>query len=341
MPEVTFIVALMLGIYLAFRIGFETPRRERLKAIALTVSAAAVGASVAAPLLALFGQYEQASFNTHQGADAYRSTSRSWYLWSRWLIPFPDSSIAQSLRGLRPSRAIGDTERLVNTRNWVGSAAASMAAVSLLAPIRFLRSHMAHAFVAIVAVFGWLNYDLPGSGLIGRVPIVQRVLFENFDPPVIAFAVAVLAATGLEAVLQHRLGRNRLKIGVFMAALLVFAALLLNWHELSSSQATYALRQILPVIAGLGAIVLIVWMMHRSSKVIALAVLGAVTVQLALLFPIGNLQHRSDPYRVPQWLRLVDEHSAAADRASSPPHRTIDRIFGFDNKAQPNYATAF
>ena len=318
MPESS---ALVIGSTAAYAIARLVQERRRMPLRASLVrlgGAGLLGVMLAAPLVLPFLQYERLSFNIHKpGAGNGSQTDPQWGLLN-WLVPYfqePPSAV-------RPS-----------VRNWFGVAVgiAALAAMSGRTETKRLHTWL---FAGLGAAVLLKVYEFRVLDWVGRLPVVEQIVFPAFAPPVASFAFAVLAGIGVQVVCSRDLQVRRFLILLAGSTvlLLVFMRTGDRWSVITS-----AARDNIAVVWGRGALiatvaiaaVLLGGLLHRRAFAFLLAVL--VVAELFLLAPFSVYAKRADPFVPPQWMTYVQ------DALEADPH---SRVFGLDGKLYPNTAGA-
>lgn len=318
MPEASFMVLGTTAAYAAVRL-LQERRRLPLRVSVLRLGGAGfLGVLLAAPLLLLFVQYEALSFNVHSSEFAKGSeTDQQWGLLN-WLIPFfqsPPTGVSASVR------------------NWFGVSAgiAALAAISGRSETRRLHAWL---FAAMGAAVVLKVYEFRVFDWVGRLPVLELVVYPVFAPPIASFAFAVLAGIGVHVVWARDLLLRRFLILLAGASVLfvVFVGTADRWSTIASAPRGHALevwgRGLLFAGMAVGGILVSAWLGRRFG---ALVLAAAVVVELLVLVPFGIYSKRADPFREPGWMPLA-RTALAAD-----PH---GRVFGLDGKLYPNTAGA-
>jgi hypothetical protein len=242
-------------------------------------------------------------------------------LWGivNWIVPF-----FSGFRG--PYQAPG-------VRNWFGVAVLVAAVVALSGRNETKRLH-AWVFFGLGALLLVKVYNFGLLEWLGRLPVVERVDFLVFGPPVIAFAFSVLAGIGVQVLWKGDLHVRRFLI--LLASTLSLLALLVftgdRWKLITHPSSEYQ-REVWGRAALFGLLVVIsalVFARFKGRWAAALAA-GVIIAELFTLAPFSIYAQRADPYATPGWMSFV----RAAQR-SEPD----SRVFAIDAKLFPNTAGA-
>jgi hypothetical protein len=316
MPEATFLVWLVVGIYVVYRVVTSARARRRAAAVRLAV-AGFLGLAMAAPLIALFLQYERLSFNTHKGGSTAGKATVPAQSLIGWLGP--------KLNGV----AIDWTARA-----WVGGTAVALACLCAAATTRFLRARQVLPIAIGAAGLAWKIYGLPGASAVGTLPIAEQIRWVAFGTPVLQVLLAILAGLGFDALLRRQIVARRLLVvsGVVACA---FAWMVLTDARVENAfernaQALLAMISVATVLA-----VAVLARTHRTRQWVAVLVSALVVVQLVALVPEPAYAARFDPFGAEPWFQWVRGASADRDPGTEPA-----RVFGLDGKLYPETASA-
>ena len=325
MPESTFFVLVAAAAYAAFRV-LARDSGQRWSAALRLFSAALLGLALAAPLLVLFVRYLGVAYSLHTPGHGTRTGPLAALL--SWITPF-----------VRGETMSGGWAGVGIDRGWIGMAWATLVAVAAAAPRSMLRRCGGWFFLTLGLVVLARNHSVPIVGLLGRLPGFSRADSFAFAPPVAGFALAVAAAIGIDALGSGGIRRRRFVIGVVVvvvaSAVLVAEGgggppvphVALDWGWVLVGGVAAALV----TLAGLLAV-----RDPDSPRVRRLAAgLAAATLlaELFVLFPSQAIYApRSDPFRPPPWLALL-QPGLAQDPSG--------RVFGFDAVLYPDTAGVF
>jgi hypothetical protein len=319
MPEASLLVLGSTSAYAVTRL-FQERRQMPFRVSLVRLGGGAVlGLVLAAPLLGLFLQYEPLSFNVHKpGAARGSETEPQWGLLN-WLVPF---------FAKEPSSTYSFT-----VRNWFGVAAGISALAAMAGRAETKRLH-AWLFAALGGALLVKIYEFRVFDWVGRLPVVELVVFPVFAAPVVSFAAAVLAGIGVQVVWSRdlRLRRFLILLGTASVLLVVFMRTGDRWAVITSVPRDHAavLWGRAALVAGL-AIAAILACSRFRWRWGALLLAGAVVVELFALAPTSIYAKRADPYLAPRWMPFV------RTALKPEPHA---RVFAIDAKLYPNTAGA-
>jgi hypothetical protein len=313
MPEASFFVIGSASVYAVVRLVQQRTTTAMRVSVARLGGAGLLGFLLAAPLLLLFLEYESLSFNLHKPALNRGSESdRAWGLF-HWLVPwFP-----------------GAPEPPFGPRSWFGVAVAVSSLVAVSGRAVTKRAHAWLFLVLGVLVLAKI-YDFGLFGWVGRVPIVELVIFPIWAAPVASFAFAVLAGIGVQVLWSHdlRLRRFLAFFAVAMTAVVVVLSMSDRLRAIFEERQTIWLRGALVAALAVAAIVLSSRLGRRWAAVV---LAGVIVAELLWIAPFSFYPKRADPFATPGWMPLV--RTAQRDE----PH---SRVFGLDSKLYPNTAGA-
>lgn len=316
MPEAFLCVAIGLGVYCAWFLAVP-PEATTRKAIFLRLAGAGVlSGLLAAPLLLPSLEYLPLSFSSHESGSKVGEAEDARRIFLHWLMPRIIGEPTNNLQGTGWS----------GTRTWIGAAAA-VAVLAGVASKTFARKagwcFLVLAAGVLAKIYGFWVLDW-----VGRAPGFERVNFPGFAPPVVAFAGAVLAGIGIDA-LDRRTVRKPLFVGLLALAVVGVVKLYhANDAFLVAAPAGHIRTEVGR--AALAAAVVVIAVLLPWRKVGRVLVVGGVVVELLLLTPGAIYPKRIDPYIEPAWLKMI--------LAEAGPE---DRVYGADAKLFPNYAGAF
>ena len=316
MPEAS---TLVIGSAAAYAVVRLVQHRRRVSvgvSLARLGGAGLLGVALAAPLVLLFLQYEPLSFNIHKAEFGAGSTTDPQWGLLNWLVPF-----------------FQEQTRSLTVRNWVGVAVGVSALAGMSGRTETRRLH-AWFFAALAAVLLLKIYEFRIFDWVGRLPLVEHIIFPTFGAPVAAFAFAVLAGIGVHVVWQRDLDVRR-----FLALLAIATVLLAvfvrtgdRWSVITSATRDHLAaawgRGVLFAVLAVAAILAGSWLGRRWGALLLAAV---VVAELFVLAPTDIYAKRGDPYVAPSWMPYV-RTALAQD-----PH---GRVFGLDGKLYPNTAGA-
>ncbi len=326
MPEVAVFVLAAAGFYAVWRccavaLGAKS-LRTGLGSLALAGGGVALGFALAAPLLLLFTEYQSLAFHLHASERALGLSHESAEDVVYWLAPYFSGT---PLRYLRVPGAA------VPILTYCGVAIFASALLSLAH--RRLGRTVALGLAAFAAIMLAKTYGVPWINESGRLPVIELTLFAKWSAPVAGFAVALMAAIGVDAVGSGAIGRRAGWVLLGAATVLSALAVLANrdGFELLDTRATLTS-------AGVGLIVLVAvfvaWALRGrlGGAVVGWILLAVVAGELLFLAPEGIYAHRYDPMTPAAYVDFLEARS----REGQP-----FRVFGLDGMLFPNVASAF
>jgi hypothetical protein len=326
MPEVSFFVVGVAALYALYRVFVDEAAEERLAAFAQLGIASVLGIALTAPLLLIFIRYEGLSYSTHLagGSSATGSDPLRWLL--LYAVPYYNG---------RPLGAYWPQGYFYSgVRGWVGAGAIASTVTCVAVPFRYLRTSAAPFFAGLAAVVAYKEYGLPGSGVVAHLPLLDRVNFAAYGPPVLQFCFAVLAAIGLDALLRGRINGRRLAVGAGVAVLGGGLLLFGNRASIRLGPSDLEFKWIGLAVAAAAVVFVAGWVVVTKPRWRAVAgSIAAVVVILEVfaLFPSNSFADRAEPFRRPPWMDLVTKQQ---------PSPKVDRVFGLDQELYPDTATA-
>ncbi|MGH2706024.1 MAG: YfhO family protein [Actinomycetota bacterium] len=309
MPEASFFVLSATGAYALFRILVGPLESSRWNVVLRITGGVIMGVALASPLLFAFLEFVTRSFNIHA---AERPGVRIDSPWTPlvWALPHVQDVV----------------------RNWNGVAVFALAVVAVFS-IGRNRRRVAWFFLALV---GLLTLKIVGSPLvqwIGRLPLAELVIFPVFALPVVSFGLVMLAAIGVQAVIDGATNRrpwlHASAVALLLASVLALAAVAAPAGKRRGEPAV-PIRAALPAVAGSSLV--IAGLLVRRGRAGGLLVASGVIVELLLLAPRGGYLDRYDPYHPPAWLERLRQDAAIHPNG---------RMYGYDGKLYPNTAGVF
>lgn len=317
MPEASLAVLSMAGAYALFRVATFAEAGERLRASLRLAGAGGLGLCLAAPLLLLFIQYASIASTSHAPGSGIGLVADHVRLLLLWIVPLADGKPDHGVLG-----------GFSGVRDWIGAGALMLVLFGLCSG-REMRRRPGIFFAALAVLLLLKAYGFPLVQWLGRMPAGSQANFPVFFAPVCAFCLAVLAASGVQAIADGSWHKWAFFSG--LAAMGVAGAWLVRSDSiaLAASRGTDVLAHFgLAIVAG-GVVVVAGLRFPRVAAqwVAAVAVVG----ELLLLAPHGIYSPRADPYRPPPWLTA----------AGYSAQETTDRVFAFDAKLFPNIAGVY
>jgi hypothetical protein len=317
MPEASLAVLSMASAYALFRVATFVKPGWRLRATLRLSGAGALGLCLAAPLLLLFVQYASIAFTTHAPGSGIGLVTDHVRFLLLWVVPFADGKPLHGVFG-----------GFSGVRDWIGAGALMIVLLGLCSG-REIRQRPGIFFAAVALLLLLKVYGFPAVQWLGRLPAGSQANFPTYFPPVCVFCLAVLAASGVQAIADGSWHKWAFLSG--LVAVCVAGAWLVraNADALVASRGTEVLHHFGLAAAAAGLVVVATLGLPRvAAQWVAAAV---VVGELLLLAPHGMYGPRADPYRPPPWLSAAG-HSA---------QESTDRVFAFDAKLFPNIAGVY
>ncbi len=274
---------------------------------------AGIGLALTAPLLMVFREYLPLSHNIHEklGDTAPKTDPGSLLL--NWMMP-KISALSFYTRK--------------SSRNWVGVGAILLAVVGVTsAPAR-----RRFPVWPILVIVGLVAFQIYGGGLVAWtrfIPVWSQVLWPTFGTPVIAFGVAILAAVGVQVVLDAQIDRRHLVMGLALVGAAVVLSLVTSTRTIQFTENVNLFGGWPLAIVVAAAIIGLLFMVQSQwSGVIVVAL---VVVEIVLLAPHGFYLPRDDPYPSYAWVSNLQDRTAVDQ----------SRVFSADGLLYPDTAGVY
>ena len=208
---------------------------------------------------------------------------------------------------------------------------AALAAVSGRTETKRLHAWLFGAFGAAVL---FKIYEVRVFDWVGRLPVLEQIIFPRFAPPLVSFAFAVLAGIGVQVVQSGDLRPRRFIVLLATATvlLIVFVRTGDRWSTILGATPGYFAfvwtRGFVFASLAVAAVLLGASFQRRWP---ALLLASVVVAELLLLNPSSSYAKRADPFLVPGWMPFVQT-------ALGPEQ--YSRVFALDGKLYPNTAGA-
>lgn len=226
MPESTLLLLTFGYVYFLFRIFSDGELRPAAgRHIAYFAAVNVVGFALAAVLLAPFLEYLRVSFDAHQVANVGHITGAGHDHVLLSLFTY----VTPAMFGTARSPTAPTLGGYASLRGFFGILPVlfAMFAVGGLIPSRQRRSRIERRvilfFLCSAAVLLLKRFGSPLVNWIGYLPFFQLVWFIKYEEPLLAMAVAVLCAFGVDQVLGQRVTQGRL-VATLSIAFAILAA---------------------------------------------------------------------------------------------------------------------
>lgn len=352
MPETALLTLSFSYLYFFPRILFDNSLKGQAgRPIKQFVIGVVSGFGMAAILLAPFVEYMGHCFDGHQSQNlggtlvglAYdplgNGLSLGTYIAPLLLGP-PWNNITNGFSGHS------------GVRGFWGITPFLLALLSIVVLFRNRTLRGARHHLALIAFFSFSvvalilkRYGCPLVNWVGALPFLQLINYPKYDEALLGFSIAVLCALGLDAVLQRRLTRIGLILGI-LAAVLVLAGLftvgspIILKSSVQNKFFYFSLGGALAVLMALSLLIIssrstVIW---RSRSVLGACIITILIGELSLnyIYPSYYLLNHSadiesDPYRGAPYVDVLKSHVADAHW----------RVFGRDGVLSPEWASAF
>ncbi len=329
MPECTLLTFVYAAAYGGFRLLTEARNRRAWRAAlapaALLAIGWLVGLGLSAPMTVPLAEYISQARTIHTAESEFGLFSKP-IAEIGWLgVPY--------LPGL-PNKHLNKGAGAATDENDFSGMAVLVLAAAGVVSLRGDRQRSVGLFALGAALLvGAKLFGVPLINELGRLPLLNLTLFVVFAPPLLTFSLALLAALGVQAALDRRLGaRTSLGLAALAAHYLVLAGWL-NRSLLEEARSTHLISTF-----GVAAVValaacLLLWS-SRAQKTLLVGGGCCLLVALELFWfsPRNAYQDRYDPFTVPPFIKFLQ-----AERANGQPFR----LFATQGLLYPNIATAF
>jgi len=298
MPEPMFMSVVGAAAFTVIRLLVGDRAGSRRLAALRLLGAGALGVLLAAPAILGYREYLSLSFNLHPFTG----------------LPLQTDSAHQLVDWLMPKITTAPIKAPFDDREWIGAGAVLLGVIAMLHP-RAMRRHAGWPLVAMAAVVGLPIYGGHLASWTGHIPVWSQVGWTRFATPVLALSGALLAAIGLQVVLDGAVTRRRAigAVGLLAAAVAVFLRTdrreLDLWHHVSFRGGWPP--ALLTILAVFGAVLFL------RGRIAALAIACVVVVELVLLVPFGIYASRANPYPVEPWVKFLQTNTRDASRVFS------------------------
>jgi hypothetical protein len=339
MPE-SALLALGSGVlYWAWRVGALQPA-DRLRALRDMAVSSFAGCCLAGFLLVPFFEFVGASLNQHAGDGMVFGRSAEAF------DVHAAAYIAPLLFGPMGDTVSAGTPGWFGPDGFFGVAALFLAIAGVAAALRperdsqpFAARGIAGFFCAVVAFAMLKHFGVPPVQWLGSLPVLRLVDFLKYDEPVLGFALASLAAIGMDRLAAA--GRARLVLPAVFGSLLVLTAgyAATAWIPLAASPAqaayfTYAWSVAFVAFAALAG-VCVFWNRLRGAGPVLLVAVCCCEANASYLVPAYYVATQpgriaENPYQAPPYAEFLQRSV-----------RDGERVMGVDGDLYPMWAAAY
>ena len=322
-PEVAYIDTVLGIAWFAWRLGC-LPRPRRSSLIVKGALAAAVGIALSAPLLIAFLDYLAHGNVGFHGTSAFGSAHLPAEALPQLVLPYVYG----------PIFGFADPKFLM-TNIW-GSVGGYLALTLVVFAFAGLVSAGRHALriilsVWIVLVLARVYGQIPLLGhVFGFLPGMSQVAFFRYAPPSLEFAVAVLAAFGLDALAHDANARRTLAIAT-LATLAVFVVAAVGARSLADRLVGFGHHPFYELAVAWAGLVLVgtgVLAACRRTRLVPVLAAALVSVDVIVMFAVPELS-------APRQVQLDLAPASYLER-----HLGTSRFFTL-GPLQPNYGSYF
>jgi hypothetical protein len=247
MPESALLLLTVLYTYIFFRIVSDADLRPSWQtAIARLAIGTFIGLALSAFFLLPFWELMHRSFDFHQPENVGG--------WVTGLVhDLPGLSILTYffplLYGPPLNSALGPND--FGLRNYVGLINVFLAAVASVAAFRKRKTRgpleaVTWFFLCCAVLFALKRYGFPVVNDVGALPFFKLVNFPKYGQAIVSICVSMLAAIGVERLLQRELPGRVQAIALGLTALLIPVALLFSYSTLRNEILQLHVRRALP-----------------------------------------------------------------------------------------------
>jgi hypothetical protein len=345
MPESTFLVLAFGCVYFVFRLAVSAHAwAARVTQLKYFLFAQALGLALAAFLLVPFFEFMKISFDSHQAANQHGfipGLQHDGFGLSLFTYVIPTlfgpawNTIAPGLGGY------------FVLRGFMGVVQVLFAVVAVGRLIRGPQNRVpgerriALFFFASVLAILSKRYGAPVINWIGHLPFCQLILFPKYEEALLAFALAVLCAFGMNQVLTGSVSRRRLALSLSIVLAVLVAALVFSLPPVLAANAR--LLEFYVSIAGAGAVLFLAALVllgtsrPASKKWLPAALVTLLTLEMAgnYIYPVyyvltSSAGDDANPYRGAPYVGYLKAGIGAQER-----------IFGREGILHPGWAGGF
>jgi len=339
MPETTLLILTYGYVYFFFRvIGDRTFRSAAGRHFTYLLFVNAIGFALAGLLLAPFVEFLRISYDRHQIKNIGHITGivHDHFGLSIFTYVIP-TLFGTAWKTIAPS--LGGYAAL---RDFFGITPILFAIIAMLGLLSKRHRNLVVFFAITVIVVLLKRYGAPLVNWIGYLPFFQVVEFPKYEEPLLAFALAVLCAFGVDRVLSHGIGQRQLVASLSIAFLLLAGIVAFSLPAVLAAHAEpheYYLS--LAGAAGIlfAATLLLLGSNRDTGKTgwLAAGLLALMTCEMAgdYIYPVYYVLTRSatddtNPYRGAPYIGFLKANTSGNER-----------VFGRDRILHPDWAGSF
>jgi hypothetical protein len=339
MPESAFLALVFGGSYFLYRLVTDARLRGAAgRHLKYFVFAQGMGLALAGFLLIPFVEFMRLSFDSHQPANLHGLIVGLKH--DRWGLSI-FTYVVPTLFGTAWGNAARGLSGYEDLRGFAGVAPMLFAAIAVFGLVRHRDRYPTLFFFGAAIAIVLKRYGAPGVNWIGHLPLFQLIEFRKYDEPLLAFAVAVLGAFGVEQVLSGMVNRRRMVTSILAMLALLMAAGTLSWPKVTTAKVPPNVYYLSLAGAGgilfLAAVLLLGPAKPAARAWMPAALLALLTTDMAgqYIYPVYYVQTRSarddsNPYRGAPYIDCLMTRTEGCER-----------VFGRDGILHPGWAGSF
>jgi membrane protein YfhO len=334
MPESTLLVLAFGSAYFLFRLFSESEiRTSAVRNAAYFIFSTGLGVALAAFLLLPFIEFLHFSFDTHQiknvGSIPGLEHDNPGISIFTYVLPM---LFGTAWHPVAP--ALGGYEALRGFFGILPLLLAIVAVGGLWAKPRHRR--LIGFFLASVVVLLLKRYGAPVVNWTGHLPLFQLVLFPKYEEPLLAFAVASLAAFGLDQILAGAVSRRRLAVSLAIALALLASIAALALPAVAAVKGSPQ-QSYLSLVGTAAVLSIAAFLLMRPRRGLPGLLVALLICEMSgdYIYPVYYFMTSSatvgtNPYRGAPYIEFLQAHTTGNER-----------IFGRDFILFPNWAGVF
>lgn len=341
MPEVSFLAIVLGTIYFAARVFVSNLSHQDRSGTCLSLLLAYVsGFLFSAPMVFPFLEYLQNSFNAHDLKSMEAPGLAILPAWSLHAMSYVTPLIFGPL-GQAELRSNPGFDHIVG---YWGTSVLLLAMMGITASFGNLRRKHSRT-IAVCAVFSFSmlsilllkKFGFPLVQGIGLLPIFKLVVYWKYGEPFIGFAIACLAAIGLQLLLRKEISLKQvIAVGGGFALIIVGLCILNAPYTVPTRMFRAGLIQCLVVAASTLGIAGAMVRRPRQFGALGWCCVAIVAIDLSISFVVPTFYKFS-----PLPPRVADPYKGAPYIEFLRSNIDNDRIMGYDSVLYPNWSSAF